>query len=53
MTNLNTGQQIKKSNKKYGKLPAKLAEEIPLNELCVNLIELYVMQKKMKLKTYN
>ena len=33
VTNCDTFQRKKLSNKKYGKLPAKLAEEIPCNKL--------------------
>ena len=32
LTNCDTCQHTKQSNKKYGKLPAKLAEEIPQNK---------------------
>ena len=33
---------------KYGKLPAKLAEEIRWNKICVYLIGIYVIQRKAK-----
>ena len=35
-------------NKKYGKLPAKLAEETPPNKLCVDLIGPYKIRIKGK-----
>ena len=35
VTNCDTCQRTKRSNIKYGKLPAKLVEEIPWNKLCV------------------
>ena len=38
----------KRSNKKYGRLPAKLDEEIPWNKLCVYLVGPYVIKKKGK-----
>ena len=38
VTNCDTCQRTKRSNKKWGKLPAKETEEIPCNKLCVNLI---------------
>ena len=41
--NCDTCQRKKRSNKKYGILPAKLAEEIPWNKLCVDLIRPYVI----------
>ena len=44
--NCDTCQSIKQSNKKCGKLPAKLSEEIPWNKLCVDLIGPYVIQRK-------
>ena len=34
------------NDKKNGKLPAKLAEEIPWNKLCVDLIGTYVIRRK-------
>ena len=33
-------------NKKYCKLPAKLAEEIPWNKLCVDIIVPYKVRRK-------
>ena len=36
--NCDTCQHKKRSNKKYGKSPAKLAEEIPRNKICVDLV---------------
>ena len=38
VTNCETCQRTKLSNKKYGKLSAKLAEEIPWNKICIYLI---------------
>ena len=38
VTNCDTYQSTKRSNKKYGKLPVKLAEEILWNKLCVDII---------------
>ena len=38
VTNCDTCLRTKRSNKKYGKLRAKLAEEIPWNKICVDLI---------------
>ena len=48
MTNCDTCQNIKRSNKKYGKLPAKLAEEVPWNKLCVDIIGPCVVRRKGK-----
>ena len=42
----NTCQRTKQSNKKYGKLPAKLSEAIPRNRLCVHLTGPYVIKRK-------
>ena len=38
VTVCDTCQRTKRSTKKNGKLPAKLAEETPWNKLCVDLI---------------
>ena len=46
VTNCDTCQRKKRSNKKYGKLPANLAEEIPWNKLCVGLIGPYVIRRE-------
>ena len=35
-------------NKKYGKLPDKLAKETPWNKLCVDLIAPYKIRRKGK-----
>ena len=43
VTNSDTFQHTKISNKKYGKLPAMLAGEIPCNKLCLDLIGTYVI----------
>ena len=48
LNNCDTFQRTKLSNKKYRKLPAKLAEEIPWNKLCVDLIGPYVIRCKFK-----
>ena len=45
VNNCDTCQRTKQPPKK-GKLPAKLDEEIPLDKLCVDLIEHYVIRKK-------
>ena len=47
-SNCGTCQRTKLSNKKYVKLPAKLAEEIPWNKLFVDLVGPYVIQRKGK-----
>ena len=44
--NCDTCQRKKQSNKKYGKLPDKLAEEIPRNKICVYLIGTYTIRKE-------
>ena len=41
-------QHTKRSNKKYGKLRAKLDEEIPCNKVCVDLIGPYFIRRKGK-----
>ena len=41
-----TCQKSKASNKKYGKLPAKQAEEHPWDTLCVDLIGPYKITRK-------
>ena len=48
VTNCDTCQRTKLSNKKYGKLAAKLSEEIPWNRLYVYLIGPYVIRRKGK-----
>ena len=48
ISNCDTYQRIKLPNKKYGKLPAKLAEEIPWNKICVDLLGTYIIQCKVK-----
>ena len=48
VTNCDTCQRTKQSNKQYGKLSAKFAEEIPWNKLCVYLIVPYVIRRKSK-----
>ena len=44
VTNYDTCQHKKRPNKKYGKLPAKKAEEIPRNKLGVYLFGTYVIR---------
>ena len=39
---------LQKDQIKYGKLPAKLSEEIPWNKLCVDIIGTYVIRRKEK-----
>ena len=46
-------QHTKLLNKKYGKLPAKLSEEISLNKICVNLIGPYVIIIKGKKENFH
>jgi hypothetical protein len=41
-------QKAKPTNQKYGKLPAKLAEEHPWDTLCVDLIGPYKIERKGK-----
>ena len=48
LNNCDTCQRTKRPNKKCGKLPAKLYEEIPWNKLCVDLIGPYVIRLKDK-----
>ena len=52
VSNCDTSQRTKLSNDKYGKLPANLAEEIPWNKLCVDIIGPFVIRHKGKKKTY-
>ena len=46
VTGCDTCQRTKQSTIKYGKLPAKLAEETPWNKLCVDLIGPYKIRRK-------
>ena len=46
VNNCDTCQRTKLPNKNYGKLPAKLAEEIPWYKLCLDLIGPYVVRGK-------
>ena len=46
VTNCDTCQHTKRSNIKYGKLPAKEAEEIPRSKLCLYIIGPYVIIRK-------
>ena len=48
MTNCDTCQHTKLSNKKYGELPAKLAEKILWNKICVDILRPYVIRRKGK-----
>ena len=41
MSKCDNFQRTKRSNKKYGKFPAKLSEEIPWNEIFLDLIGTY------------
>ena len=43
VTNCDTWQSKKRSNIKYGKLPAQEDEEVPWNKLCVDKIGSYVI----------
>ena len=47
VTNYDTFRHTKRSNKKYGKLPAKEVEEILWNKLCVDIIGPYVIRRKV------
>ena len=46
VTNCDTWQRTKRSNIKDWKWPAKEAEEIPGNKLCVDLIGTYIIRRK-------
>ena len=46
VTNCDTWQSKKRSSIKYGKLPAKEAEEIPWNKLSVYIIGTYVIYRE-------
>ena len=48
MSNYDTCQRTKLSNKEYVKLQAKLSEWIPWNKICVDLIVTYVIRRKCK-----
>ena len=48
VTNCDTCHRTKRSNKKYGILPDKLAEKIPWSKLCVDLIVPYAILRKGK-----
>ena len=52
VNNCDTDQCTKRSNKKYGKLPDKLNDEIPWNKLCIDPIGIYVIRRKERKKTY-
>jgi len=41
-------QKTKRRQKKYGHLPPKMAEAMPWNRLCVDLIGLYKIRRKGK-----
>ena len=51
VTNCDTYQHTKLSNKKYGKLTAKEAEKIPWNKLCVDIIGPYAIRRKGRKET--
>ena len=46
VTNCDTFQRTKQSNRKGGKLPAMLAEKLTCNKLCVHLIGTYIICRK-------
>ena len=48
VTRYDVCQHIKRSTKKYGKLPAKLAEETPWNKVCVDIMSTYKIHRKGK-----
>ena len=48
ISNPDTCKNTKRSNKKYGKLPAELAEEIPWSKICLDLIRPYIIRRKYK-----
>ena len=45
VTNYDTFQGTKLSNKKYSKLPAKETEEMPRKKIYIDLIGIYVIRK--------
>ena len=51
VTNFDTCQRTERPNIKYGKLPAKEAEEISQNKFCVYIIGTYATRRKGQ--TYN
>ena len=53
VTNCDTCQHKKRSNIKYGNLPAKESEEIPRNKLCVYLIGPYIIRRKWQKENIN
>ena len=53
VSNCDTYQFTKRSNKQSGKLPAKVDEEIPWNKLCVDLICPYIIHRKGKKENLN
>ena len=53
VTNFYTFQCTKWPNKKYGKLTAKEAEEIPRNKLCVDIIGPYMIRRNRKKENLN
>ena len=42
-----------KNIKENGKLPAKLAEEIPWNKICVDLIGTYVISREIEKENFH
>ena len=48
VTNGDTCKRTKRSNEKYGKLPAKEAEEIPWDKICVDIIGPYMIRGNIK-----
>ena len=48
VTNCDNCQRTNQSNKKHGKLTDKEDERIPWDKLCVDLIGLYVIRRKVQ-----
>ena len=46
LTNYDTCQHMKQSNKKYGKLLVKLTKGIPYTKLCVDITGTFIRNKK-------
>ena len=44
MSNFDTCERTNRLNKEYSKLPAKLADEIPWNKLCMDIIGPYIIR---------
>ena len=52
VTNYDTCQRTKQSNKKYGKLPAKEAEEIPCNKNGAEIFHEFTQEEIMYVRKY-